>query len=48
VSDGQVGWHVLDGGRLKFIYPTGSMSQEQIDLMQQNLNYEQGKFLRPK
>jgi len=48
VSDGRVGWHVLDKGRLKFIYPNGSMTPDQIEKMQQNLNAEQQKFLRPK
>lgn len=48
VSDGQVGWHVLDNNRLKFIYPSGSMTPEQVELMQRNLNQEQRLFLRPK
>jgi hypothetical protein len=48
VYRGQVGWHVLDDGRLKFLYPPGSMTDEQIGKMQQNLDQEQRKFLRPR
>jgi hypothetical protein len=48
VSHGQIGWHVLDNGQLKFLYPPGSMTPFQIQEMQKNLNREQQKFLRPK
>jgi hypothetical protein len=44
VSHGQVGWHVLDDGQLKFIYPEGAMSEDQIHLIQYNLNNEQKLF----
>jgi hypothetical protein len=46
VSHGQVGWHVLDRGQLKFIYPEGAMSPGQIRQMQENLDKEQRKFQR--
>jgi len=46
VSHGQIGWHVLDNGQLKFLYPAGSMSPSQIETMQQNLDHEQLNFLR--
>lgn len=48
VSHGQVGWHILDNGQLKFLYPAGSMTSSQIKEMQQNLDQEQKKFLRSK
>ncbi len=48
VSEGRVGWHGIDKGQLKFIYPQGSMTPEQIKLMQQNLDSEQNLFMRSK
>jgi hypothetical protein len=48
IFNGQVGWHILDDGQLKFLYPAGSMPPEQISDMQRNLNDEQGKFVRKK
>ena len=48
VSEGQVGWHVLHRGRLKFIYPSGSMTPEEVEQMRRNLNDEQQNFLRPR
>jgi hypothetical protein len=47
VSHNRVGWHVLDNGQLKFLYPPGSMGSSQIGRMQKNLDDEQQKFLRP-
>jgi hypothetical protein len=47
VSHGQIGWHVLDNGQLKFLNPPGSMTSSQITAMQRNLDQEQKKFLRP-
>ena len=47
VFKGEVGWHGLENGRLIFLYPSGTMSQE-IDAMQQNLNREQKMFYRRK
>ncbi len=46
VSRGQVGWHVLDRGQLKFIYPQGAMSPSEMRQMQQNLDKEQLQFQR--
>jgi hypothetical protein len=46
VYQGEVGWHVIENGRLKFIYPAGTMTQSQVDQMQRNLNAEQKKFYR--
>lgn len=48
VSHGQVGWHVMDNGQLKFLYPQGSMTPDQIQRMQKNLDQEQKKLLRPR
>ena len=48
VSHDKVGWHVLDNGQLKFLYPPGSMTSSQITEMQRTLDQEQRKFLRPK
>jgi hypothetical protein len=48
VSHNQVGWHVLDNGQLKFLYPPGSMTSAQIGETQTNLDQEQKIFLRPK
>ena len=48
VSNGQVGWHVLQDGQLKFLYPPGSMTPAQIQEMRRNLDQEQWKFLRPR
>lgn len=45
---GEVGWHGLENGRLVFLYPSGTMSQAEIDAMQENLNREQKMFYRRK
>jgi hypothetical protein len=44
VSNGQVGWHVLANGQLQYIYPRGSMTDDEKDAMQSNLNVEQRLF----
>ena len=46
--EGEVGWHGLENGRLVFDYPSGTMSQRQIDEMQRNVNREQRMFYRRK
>ncbi|MGZ3272706.1 MAG: hypothetical protein ACXU82_04750 [Caulobacteraceae bacterium] len=48
VSNGRVGWHGIDDGRLKFVYPPGAMTPEQVQQMHKNLNREQNLFLRSK
>jgi hypothetical protein len=48
VSDGEVGWHGLDNGRLVFLYPNGTMTNDQIRQKQRNLNREQKLFYRKK
>jgi hypothetical protein len=44
VSQGQVGWHEMDNGTLKFSAPAGAMTSSQMFDMQRNLNVEQKQF----
>ena len=44
VSQGQVGWHEMSNGTLKFSAPAGAMSSSQMSAIQQNLNVEQKQF----
>lgn len=44
VSQGQVGWHEMDNGTLKFSAPAGAMTSSQMSDMQRNLNVEQKQF----
>jgi hypothetical protein len=48
VSHDRVGWHGLDQGQLKFVYPKGALTPDQIWRIQDNLDREQLHFLRPK
>ena len=44
VSQGQVGWHEMENGTLKFSAPAGAMTPSQMSAIQQNLNVEQKQF----
>ena len=44
--NGQAGWHDLDNGRLRFTYPSGSMTPAQIEQLQRNLDEEQVRLYR--
>ena len=44
VSHNRIGWHVLDNGQLKFLYPAGSIDSSQIGKIQRNLDQEQNNF----
>ncbi len=46
VSEGKVGWHVMENGQLRFMYPAGALTTDQIKSIQANLNREQKKFHR--
>lgn len=53
VSEGRIGWHQLDNGRVQFMYPVGSYSVEEEDeerdmqrRMQKNLDRQQRLFQR--
>ena len=50
-SEGHVGWHQLDNGRLQFVYPVGIYSDKDdedrmIKRMQENIDYQQSLFQR--
>ena len=47
VSHGQIGWHEIVNGQLKFTYPDGALSSTQNAEMQRNLNNEQQLFEVP-
>jgi len=47
ISQGQVGWHEINGGQLQFTYPQGALSGSQTTQMQTNLNNEQKLFQNP-
>lgn len=55
VSEGRIGWHQLENGRLQFMYPVGSYSETEKDRnkerrmtqeMQKNLDLQQSLFHR--
>ena len=53
VSEGRIGWHQLDNGRVQFMYPVDSYSPEQKDeedrmrvRIQKNLDRQQSRFQR--
>jgi hypothetical protein len=46
VSKGRVGWHQLDKGKVQFMYPSGALSEHEIDEIQANLNKQQRLFQR--
>ncbi len=55
VSEGRIGWHQLEDGRLQFMYPVGSYSgskkdqeeeQKMIKIIQENLDRQQSLFYR--
>ncbi|WP_295951586.1 RHS repeat-associated core domain-containing protein [uncultured Xanthomonas sp.] len=47
ISQGQVGWHEINGGQLQFTYPQGALSGSQTEQMQNNLDKEQKFFQNP-
>ena len=47
LSEGRVGWHQLDNGRLQFIYPSDSkFSEHEAEEIQKNLDRQQSLFHR--
>ncbi|MES2496806.1 MAG: hypothetical protein V4618_11870 [Pseudomonadota bacterium] len=46
VSNGRVGWHQLDNGRVQFMYPSGLLSKHEVDAIQANLDKQQRMFQR--
>lgn len=53
VSEGRIGWHQLDNGRVQFMYPVGSYSPKEEkeerrmrERIQKNLDHEQSLFQR--
>ena len=46
VSEGRLGWHQLENGRLQFVAPAGRLSPKDAEVIQQNLDVQQLLFQR--
>lgn len=46
VSRGRIGWHQLEDGRLQFMYPSGALTNREVDAIQMRLNQQQSLFHR--
>jgi hypothetical protein len=48
VSNGNVGWHQIENGKLQFIFPSGIMSRTHKKMIQKNLDRQQTLFHKKK